>query len=186
MRKISFKLLTQSSILSIDTDATTFGQLKEEVKVNGLDVSFENNQFIDRATKVSYGAIDEAILPVVDSIFFVVPLKTKSGMNVDSMSYLQVRQAIIDENKKGARLSILGSTDTLKARLKDYILTTGVEETSNETLAECIQIIRENVTNILDQVEILETLKVGKEEVLFGVTLDQLKEEGEQLRKLLS
>ena len=187
MRKISFKLLTQSSLVSIETSARTFGELKTAVSEAGLGdaVSFANNQFIDKATKVAYSKIDDAVLPATECILFVVPLQTKSGVDVDSMTYLQVRDYVSELNKtQGAKISIIGSAETLRNKVKEFL---GANEpVPSVDMKACLQAIREACTTILDQVDVLESMPVSTpEEVAFSVTLKELQNEAENLKKIL-
>lgn len=185
MRKISFKLLTQSSLVSIETSARTFGELKTAVSEAGLEISFTNNQFIDKATKVAYSKIDDAVLPATECILFVVPLQTKSGVDVDSMTYLQVRDYVSELNKtQGAKISIIGSAETLRNKVKEFL--GGTVPASSIDVKACLQSIRESCTNILDQVDVLESMPVNTpEEVAFAVTLKELQAEAEALKKIL-
>lgn len=107
MRKISFKLLTQAQLESIDTAARTLGELKAEINRNQRlrgKIAFGEVQLIERETKATFGDIDEAILPATDCIMFVVPRKTKSGAilaDLATMSLAQLKehaQKLMDED----------------------------------------------------------------------------------------
>ena len=194
MRKIKFKLLTQNELVVVETSARTFGELKAEVETSEFKnvISFNNNQFIERANKTVYGKIDEAVLPATDCIMFVSPLETKLGACVDDMSYTEVRDYVIQLNKeKGAKISILGSTATLKAKVKEFLGQTEnvAQETSKDETESVYDSIVRHANTIISLVgdlqKFVKSQKNEETKVVIKVTTDDLQQEAEMLKKLL-
>ena len=199
MRKISFKLLTQNQLVSIDTNARTFGELKEAVSNSGLEgvVTFGDNQFLERVTKASFGQIDEALLPQGDCIFFVLPLKTKSGSDLDNMSYQELRSygSFLNKtedagiNLHGKREDVLEAVkayEKAKAKVAKKIAKKAAKEAAKEEAPaenSNIAIIKECAAKILEAVAKLE--EVAGEEYAYTLTLKELQAEAEELNNLL-
>ena len=101
MRNINLKLLTQREPVRLQTSATTFGELKEEIVKAGVSIDFSNAQFIERVTKAEFGHIDSALLPPGDILLYVVPVKTKLGANVDALSYKERDEKVVRVQYKG-------------------------------------------------------------------------------------
>lgn len=196
MRKIKFKLLTQNELVTIETNARTFGELKADVVANPATkntISFVNNQFVERETKVSYGNIDAAVLPSTDCFMFVIPLKTKSGAlptveEISEMGYNELRQLgskLNKENKAGLDLS--GKRNELFDTIADWI--------KDQEEEECCDAEENTPGYWLDQiVSAVEQLKgmsfsaspTPEEPTALKITLSQLEDEAQALRKLLN
>lgn len=96
MTTFRFKLTTQIGLETLESNATTFGELKRDIQNSDLasKISFERStenrdgqewvrtiKLIERNTQAEFGAIDEARLPAGDSlIFFVTPMEHKGGL----------------------------------------------------------------------------------------------------------
>lgn len=70
---------------SIDSDATTWGQLKEQIK-DAFGETFENQKVRDYTTNHHY-ANNDAVLPMEDLKLLVSTDKNKSGMPINKGNY---------------------------------------------------------------------------------------------------
>lgn len=114
-RIIKIKLLTQVSLVSIESNARTFGEFKREEAVKALNINWNQVKVIDRASKVSFD-MDESVLPAIDAIFFITPTKTDSGMG-DTRSNLY---AEIEELKQHGVAVSFNYTRKSNAFLKEF------------------------------------------------------------------
>ena len=204
MRTIKFKLLTQTNLESLTTNAVNFGELKQELKQIdwGRNINFNSVQFIERTTKVAYGNVDEAILPAVDSIFIVVPTQTKSGriVDLDSMTYNGLRTYVSKLNRdQKAGIDMSGSKEAILVRVKAYLnksTVNDVPQTSQSAQEECVcrpataNELGRGIKNMVDAlVNMAETPKVvepelnPKDELVVSVTVGDLDEEAKKLAK---
>lgn len=116
-RKLRLKIGLQAQLMDITTDVRTFGEFKSLPQVQELSIDWGQNKLIDRETKNSFD-IDEAILPAIESILFVVPSKTKSG----GLSYAEAKKKILQliEEGKMEKISWMGkSTEDLNKLLQE-------------------------------------------------------------------
>lgn len=72
-RIIKIKTDEQASLITVETSATTLGELKKEVRINWKDVSV-----VVKDTKTAL-PFDESVLPGGNTLLFVFPQKSKSG-----------------------------------------------------------------------------------------------------------
>jgi len=93
-RTIKLKLLTQTELVKVETSARTLGELKEEITELGIDWS--SSKLIDRASKASF-EVDQAVLPEIDSVMFVMPTKSKAG----ALGYWEARDAVKEYKDNG-------------------------------------------------------------------------------------
>lgn len=196
MRKIKFKLLTRTELVTVETDARTFGQLKTQITANkelNALIQFGNNQFIERDTKVAYGALEDALLPVGDCFMFVVPMKTKSGCDLPSvdsleeMGYSELRYLGSKLNKEnGAAIDLSGKRVDILDRITTW-LEDNTPEVDSSNLGELADDIMENANAIIESAAELKKMKlsVAEEPVALKITLTQLQKEAEELKKLL-
>ena len=196
MRKIKFKLLTRTELVAVETDARTFGQLKTQITANKeLDalIQFGNNQFIERDTKVAYGALEDALLPVGDCFMFVIPMKTKSGCDLPSvdslgeMGYSELRSLGSKLNKENdAAIDLSGKRVDILDRIATW-LEDNNPEVDSSNLGELADDIMENANAIIESAAELKKMKLSaaEEPVALKITLTQLQKEAEELKKLL-
>ena len=196
MRKISFKLLTQASLEKIEANVTTFGDLKRAITNSSIarKINFNEVKFIEKNTKAEFGSIDEAILPAGDLLFYVTPVKTKSGLNItpenflqfsqeevinfmDSLGYNEIRTfgSKLNSLNPSAKISLTGTRADICENVCDFIL----EEFEN---MPDIETLKDNLT------EAIELITVVKEALDKGVigSFDELQAEAERLSKLLN
>lgn len=119
MTKFKFKLTTQVQLEHLESNARTFGELKEAIKNSPLGdkISFERKselreeiewiktiKLVEKNTLAEFGAFDEAALPAGDSIiFFVTPVEHKGGIiDIDvkdlyASDYEEMREILSEE-----------------------------------------------------------------------------------------
>jgi hypothetical protein len=117
MKTIKLKLLTQVQLQPITTNATIFAEFKNEAQVKELGIDWSSHKLIDRATRATL-ELDEAKMPEVDSIMFVTPTKTKSGM----LSYKVAKELVKNHIDAGKieKISWIGkTTEDLNKILQD-------------------------------------------------------------------
>jgi hypothetical protein len=201
MKTIKLKLLTQNQLQPITTNASTFAEFKADEQVKALGIDWSSHKLIDRATRATF-ELDEAKMPEVDSIMFVTPTKTKSGM----LSYKEAKeeiQKLISEGKI-EKISWVGkSTKDLNDLLqKSFTEKTGklvtekVAQELNEkdTIVEEIQELLTKVSNKVNELSKLsgndtsvlaKELKEFKENLADFVTNDDLTKELKDIQSRL-
>ena len=164
MRTIRFKLLA-SNVIEMQSSARTFSELKREISNNSNlagKISFGSVQLIDKDTKAVFGAIDDAVLPEGDCLFFVVPLKTKSGIkpNLDSMSLteLQTLADKIMEDDEDAWIDTDQNWGDLCSDISDYYDNLPEIEHPLDAVIEKLQGIKSDID---DTIEELNSLKAS-------------------------
>jgi len=101
MTEFKFKLTTQVGLEKLVCDATTFAQLREQIKNSpiGDKISFDRVKeiregkewvktikLVEKNTLAEFGEIDDARLPSGESIiFFVIPIEHKGGITLDEV-----------------------------------------------------------------------------------------------------
>ena len=142
MRKAILKLTTQKDLINHDTNATTFGELKREMK----QVKWSGMRVVERSTKTTL-QMDDAVLPQGDFVLFLVPEKVKSGKKtsggteelskpIDDCSYNECRSHMSWLNRnKDAGLNMSGGTDDLQKQLKKYYIKEGGQTSATKKVA---------------------------------------------------
>ena len=127
MREVVLKLTTQKDLVKHQSAASTFGQLKKELK----QIKWSGMRVVERATKATF-QMDDTVLPQGDFVLFLVPEKVKSGKKtsggleklpkpIEDSSYNECRSHMSFLNReKDAGLDVTGSTDDLRLRLMEY------------------------------------------------------------------
>lgn len=126
MREVVIKVTSQKDLIKHQSSATTFGELKKEVK----QVKWSGMRVVERSTKTTL-QMDEAVLPQGDFVLFLVPEKVKSGRkteggvekldDINTANYNELRSHMSWLNRnKGCSLNMQGGTEDLRRRLKDY------------------------------------------------------------------
>lgn len=189
MRVIKLKLMTQNSLVAVETDALTLGEFKQVDAVRALEIDWSNAKLIDRASKASFD-LDESRLPEVDSIMFVTPVKTKAGMLPYSEAKAQVKELIAEG--KIEPINWMGKTtedlnriiydyDAAKGNFKVIDSTTMVQE-----IQDLLNQVSEKVTKLAsmsgsDSSVLTKELIAFKENLADFVTKDSLDLEAEEL-----
>lgn len=84
---------TQGGEKDVQTSATTWGQLQEDLRKNG--VAYDGMKSVVGETKVTLEA-DAAMLPSEGFTLFLMPKKTKAGVNPAEMGYKALRAEICE------------------------------------------------------------------------------------------
>ncbi len=142
MREVVLKLTSQKDVVKHQSDATTFGELKKEMR----QIKWSGMRVVERSTKTTL-QMDDAILPQGDFILFLVPEKVKSGKKtsggaeslsgpVEDCKYNELRSHMSWLNRnKAANLEVSGGTPDLQKVLKKYYKKTGIGD-AVEAVAE--------------------------------------------------
>lgn len=85
-KTVKIKDTSSNDLKSYTTTATTYGELQKELNLN-----FNGKKVIVRETRHTLESA-EAKLPDGDFILFVMPVKTKAGLDYDSMDYHSLRR----------------------------------------------------------------------------------------------
>lgn len=183
MRKIVLRL-RNGKVVAFQADLTTFEELKEKIIKEGIEIDFSNAAFVERSTKASYGRIPDAILPPGDLIFFVVPVRTKLGVDVDEMSYNELRKYVSLLNKtKNALISLEGSKREIVQRVKDYDNTSN-QLTNQSSDLNNLEIIEDHAKAILQLVEGIKSKVNAETPPVYAVSIKELEAEAEVLVSL--
>lgn len=193
MRTITFKLLTQVQVEKIQSNARTFGELKEEL-LNGVlkdKINFEESiKFIEKSNLTEYGNIPEAILPAGDCLFFVTPVKNKAGMDILSteqlskMGYNELRaygSALYHEY--GGKIDMSGKKVDVLENIINY---------ANELASEELDLEIEENTEVkiilLSAISLIERAigKLKENNYVEGITYEELEVEALRLKNLLN
>jgi hypothetical protein len=169
MRTLSLKVLTQNSLVKVETDVRTLGEFKKETVVKGLEIDWANIKLIDRASKNSY-EVEDAVLPSVNAILFIMPTKSKAGV----YSYQEAKQLVKEYKSNGGEVPF-NYTQASAVKLNEFldsIEVKGVEDEMVDTYTE----------PTIDAPEIEEIEKV---EFIDPTTLDDLNEEAKALKRIL-
>lgn len=112
-RTIKIKTDEQAKLLTVETSATTLGELKREVNIN-----WNNTSVVVKDTKTSL-PFDESVLPSGNTLLFVFPQKAKSG----AYSYKEAKAKIKALKKAGVVIPFnytIASTEVLNKFLETY------------------------------------------------------------------
>ena len=112
-RTIKIKTDEQSQLLTVETSATTLGELKREVNIN-----WNNTSVVVKDTKTSL-PFDESVLPSGNTILFVFPQKAKSGAYSDKEAKAKIKAL----KKAGVVIPFnytIASTEVLNKFLETY------------------------------------------------------------------
>lgn len=191
-RKLRLKIGLQTQLMDITTDVRTFGEFKSLPQVQDLDINWDQNKLIDRETKNSFD-IDEAILPAIESILFIVPSKTKSG----SLTYSEAKKKILTLIEEGEieKITWMGkSTADLNKIISDWEATTPEVISEIEKDNDLVGEIEQLLNQIGSKVKQLSTqrgdsstsvaieLEKFKQTLVSYVTTDDLTLEAEMLQ----
>jgi hypothetical protein len=127
MRKVVLKLTTQKDLIEHQSNASTFGELKKEMR----QVKWSGMRVVERSTKTTL-QMDDAVLPQGEFVLFLVPEKVKSGKKtsggteelskpIEECSYNECRSHMSWLNRnKDANLDMSGGTASLQMQLSKY------------------------------------------------------------------
>jgi len=206
MRTLKFKLLTQSQLFTLESDARTFGELKDEIRSKGLyeefGVSRDSNlselNIIEYKSKTTY-ALDDSTLPAGDALFFVSLTKSKGGAlshdevvdlldlkeEIKECSYMDLRNYVKYLNATyGAAISVQMTRS--RADLEGeahYFIESMLPKQQTEVQAEMVNFDKLSPKEQLESVaEILLSIAENitdttAEEIVDGITISELNDQ---------
>lgn len=168
----------------IETDVTTWGELKPLVQAQGYDLgSLHATENINRADLVNL----QAVLPNQDFVLFLRPKKTKSGLDVEGLGFKALRAVVKDHgehvkeylNNYSDKNWTQLTTAELSEALSEY-QPCGGDLTAQEEVAEEIEVDAvDNIANVdviskildviletSDSEEVEERVEAVKEELI--------------------
>lgn len=184
MRTLKLKMLTQNDLVKVETAARTFGEFKAEVANLGID--WANVKLIDRASKATY-EVDDAVLPSVDAILFVMPTQSKAGAD---LPYKEVKELVKNFKANGGVVPFnytQASAETLNkfwASVQSHQAVTEEvkQEVEEENAPETIYLKPGVYTLVVEG----DAIEMGEEvELVDETTLDDLQAEAEALKSVI-
>ena len=141
---------TRGKVTKIDTDVQSWGELKTLLAKEG--VPFDNIKYTENVNKATLEHTD-AVLPTVDFVLFGRAVKTKSGLNVEGLSYKDMK-ALVAEHGEDCKqfLNEFVETKDNWTRLSSSELRAGLEA-FQPVGAEVVEEAIEEVTEVADTVE---------------------------------
>lgn len=94
----TIRVFSTRSRKKIESQATTWGELKVELRE--LDIPYNGMKAAIGKSKVTLEHKD-AQLPAEEFVLYLMPTKTKSGVNVDTMSYKDLKKSISEAISTG-------------------------------------------------------------------------------------
>ena len=182
-RVLKLKVLTQNELVKVETAARTFGELKKEAVVVELGIDWTSAKLIDRASKASF-EIDEAVLPAIDAVMFVMPTKSKAGAN---LSYKEVKELVKNFKANGGTVPFNYTQAPTEQLNKFWNSVKSVQEVTEELTSEnCpetegLEVITSKPGKYILQVKGVKIKEVEEVELLDETTLDDLEEEAQML-----
>ena len=189
-RTVTLKLSTQRDLVTHESSARTFAELKREL--SGI-VDFDNVKVIERSKKVTLEA-DDAILPATDFMVFVVPQKVKSGSvetlnDINTATYNELRSHGSYLNKsKNAGLDLSGNTEQIRTNIMDYYMSNTNTTSSVDDTVVLVEEARAFVNETFDTlIELLSNKENQQDEgnIVMKLTMEDLNEELNKIRHQL-
>ena len=115
---------------TVETDATTWGDLKLVLDEKGID---HNKRVVVKSTRADL-VEDEAVLPEGDFIIFMYPTKNDSGVDVPSFTKLSFKELKQLARELGVSTPKVRDEGEVRARLNAYYV--GVSSVGAEVEAE--------------------------------------------------
>ena len=193
MRTLKLKLLTQADLVTIETEANTLKEFKNDPVVKDLNIRWEQAKLIDRETLASY-ELDDSILPVTNSIMFVTPIKTKSGVYTYKEGVAKIKEYWA--NGGAEKFNLIGaSTETINEFCRTFIdmktdktskIKLSVVSDNESLLKESVDLIEQalkklRTVSLEATPAILNKLELYKEELAHYITKDDLQKEAETI-----
>ena len=174
MAKVAIKTPEQQEAVVYDITATTFGELKTELKQS---VNFAKKEVIVRETRNALIA-DDSLLPQGDFTLYLFPKEVKSGLDLENMNYNELRSYGSKLNKEeDANIDLKGNYQEMLSNIQAYLANKGIGDIEAK-VEETKQVINLAID------ELYETVKAHKEEVPAAVFLTTQEEIEEDFRKL--
>lgn len=150
MRTVKIKLNTQTGLITHQTEARTWGELKGELSREYSDkINFGQRWKVVVREDKTVLELDEAILPTASFILFFYPAESKAGISaaeVDNLSYNEARKVAVEMG-----VSAQGTAGEIRQRIISAI-PQQVASTDNSELVEQIEELREHVNAELTRI----------------------------------
>ena len=149
MRTVKIKVNTQTGLLTHQTEARTWGELKAELREQFSSViDFRENWKVVVREDKTVLELDDAVLPTASFILFFYPAESKAGMTeeeVRNLSYNEARSVAVSIG-----ISAQGTADEIRNRIVDAL----PEEESVDAFALVDQIteLREHIDAELERI----------------------------------
>jgi hypothetical protein len=136
-RIIRIKTDTQSQLITVETSATTLGELKQEK----TGINWKDTTVVVKETKTGL-PFDESPLPAGNTLLFVFPKNSKSGKYVE-LSYREAKQAIKELKSQGVEIPF-NYTRATTERLNEFLKAQGkTKKVKTETVVPSEKIVED-------------------------------------------
>lgn len=171
-RKITI-FTTKRTPVEIESSATVWGDLKEEVLNEGFDLTnLRPSESVNKTTLIS----NDAVLPEGEFVLFLQPIKTKAGLDLYSLSFRELRSMLTEDMKVFLSTFVDGKNWT---QLSTSDLCRGIEaynsqqesQTGNDTQSESVAVVEEltDLQKVKNAKQLLEEVK----ETTFEVSVEE-------------
>jgi hypothetical protein len=199
-RTIKLKVLTSDKLVSIETSARTFADFKADKAVQELGIDWSSATLIDRASKASF-LVDDAVLPAINSIMFIMPTKSKAG---SELSYKDAKEKILQYKEEGGDLKGFNFVGKSAKDLNEFynslsVPTKSISEKAKEIVGKAVKSVKQEVIGLIQnnwnedepkevvkEVEVVREVGIPTDQLLDSTTLSDLSEEAKQLKSQLS
>ena len=185
MRTVKF-YTTLGKLLKVQTDATTWGELKVLAQEEGINTNELKAMVNVNKTTLDH---DEAELPEGEFTVFFTKINSKAGVELSELSYREIRKKVkelVDSSPKAANYFNEDRNYTNKSKadlvylLENWLVSDEVEEET--TTQEGVELENHSVTlnDLLNQVRsFVERRVCGEEDEKFAMDIEDFLEKSE-------
>lgn len=174
MRKVLVKSNQTEGIYTHQSEATTFGQLKEELAATSVKFNLSNQRAVVKPGMVDLKD-DAAALPTDDFFLFLIPEKQKagSGVNYEDMGYTELKgviKAIFETYPEAAKEHFGNYTQLSSAKMRELIPTfvapdAKTEATIDNSVAEAVAALGTAVESINNAIPVISSAIKNLQEI---------------------
>ena len=204
-RTIKLKVLTSDKLVSIETSARTFAEFKAEQAVKDLNIDWSSATLIDRASKASF-LVDDAVLPAINSIMFIMPTKSKAG---GELSYKEAKEKILQYKEAGGDLKGFNFVGKSAKDLNEFlsslsantpVAAKSISQKAKEIVGSATKSVKQEVIGLIQDnwseegprevikevnVEVIKEVGIPTDQLVDSTTLDDLSKEAKELQSRL-
>lgn len=151
-RTVRIKDTDRSGLLTFQINATTFGELKDEITSLDSSLSFSNKRAIVRETRVTLDS-SEAVLPEGSFTLYLMPEKSKAGADWSSFSFHQLRSFCSSVGLPANGVTREQMEASLSAHYAESETSTPDVERAISLIEEAIAILRGEDNEQVDDIE---------------------------------
>lgn len=151
-RTVRIKDTDRSGLLTFQVNATTFGQLKDEITSLDSSLSFSNKRAIVRETRVTLDS-SEAVLPEGSFTLYLMPEKSKAGADWSSFSFHQLHSFCSSVGLPANGVTREQMEASLSAHYAESETSTTDVERAISLIEEAIAILRGEDNAEVDEIE---------------------------------